>query len=192
MTSDVQVYELNTVTYGTSAAPYLAIRTLNYLAKTYAMEFPIGSRHVSRDFYVDDLLTDANTIEDTLTIRDEIIKLLNRGLFLLNKWSSNNSRILNDIYEKNDAVDIQIDKNESSRILGIRWNPSMDVFRFSIKLQKSSHTITKCTVLSEIARLFDPLGLIGPVIIIPKMIMQEIWQLKLHWDESIPQDIQGD
>lgn len=83
--SNVQTYELKTVIYGTSAAPCLATRTLKYLAETHEGEFLIGSQHVSRDFYVDHLLTDANTIKETLTARDEIIKILNRGLFKLNK-----------------------------------------------------------------------------------------------------------
>lgn len=133
---------------------------------------------------------DANTIEETLSTRDESIKILNRGLFKLNKWSSNDSRILKDIYEKGrcDATDIQIDKNISSCILGILWNPSTDVFCFSIDLQPIPRTITK-RAIGSFNLLFDPLGLISPVIIISKTMMQEIWQLKTHWDESIPLDI---
>lgn len=48
--------------------------------------------------------------------------------------------------------------------------------------------LPKRIILSEISKLF-PLGLLGPVIIIPKMLRQEIWQLKIHWDESVSLDI---
>jgi len=37
--------------------------------------------------------------------------------------------------------------------------------------------------------LFDPLGFLGPVIVIAKLILQDLWQLAIQWDESIPQDI---
>lgn len=49
--------------------------------------------------------------------------------------------------------------------------------------------MTKRGILSEISSLFDPLGLLGPVIIIPEILLQEIWQLKMHWDESVPSNV---
>ncbi|XP_023247285.1 uncharacterized protein LOC111643520 [Copidosoma floridanum] len=47
----------------------------------------------------------------------------------------------------------------------------------------------KRNILSEIARIFDPLGLLGPVVFTAKVIMQEYWKLKVGWDESVPQDL---
>ena len=47
--------------------------------------------------------------------------------------------------------------------------------------------LTKRSILSAIARLYDPLGLIGPVITITKIFMQQLWKLDLQWDESLPQ-----
>ncbi|GAB1860689.1 hypothetical protein CAJAP_01768 [Camponotus japonicus] len=44
--ADVQTFELVTLTYGTAAAPYLATRTLRYLAEIYATEYPLGSQHI--------------------------------------------------------------------------------------------------------------------------------------------------
>ncbi|XP_029170291.1 uncharacterized protein LOC114939979 [Nylanderia fulva] len=187
-TASVQTYELITLTYGTATASYLATRALQFLAEMYAEEFPAGSRRVKRDFYVDDLLTGADTIEEALALKNQIVKILNRGGFQLSKWHSNESVLINDMYDKHNA-EVQIDRDATSRILGILWNPSMDVFRFAIELPTDSHKITKRVILSEISRLFDPLGLIGPVIIIPKMLLQEIWQLKIQWDESIPLDM---
>ncbi|XP_011699835.1 PREDICTED: uncharacterized protein LOC105457083 [Wasmannia auropunctata] len=48
---------------------------------------------------------------------------------------------------------------------------------------------SKRVILSEVSRLFDPLGLLGPVIVLAKLILQELWQLGIHWDESVPQDL---
>ncbi|XP_029174769.1 uncharacterized protein LOC114943355 [Nylanderia fulva] len=188
VTESVQTYELITLTYGTAAASYLATRALQFLAEMYAEEFSAGSRRVKRDFYVDDLLTGADTIEEALALKNQIVKILNRGGFQLSKWHSNESVLINDMYDKHNAK-VQIDRDATSRILGILWNPSVDAFRFAIELPTDSHKITKRVILSEISRLFDPLGLIGPVIIIPKMLLQEIWQLKIQWDESIPLDM---
>ena len=44
--------------------------------------------------------------------------------------------------------------------------------------------LTKRLVLTVIARLFDPLGLLGPVITKAKIFMQQLWLLKIDWNEK--------
>ncbi|GBO35367.1 hypothetical protein AVEN_114534-1 [Araneus ventricosus] len=39
---------------------------------------------------------------------------------------------------------------------------------------------------SEISRLFDPLGLLGPIIVTAKIFLQKLWILKLDWDDEVP------
>lgn len=48
--------------------------------------------------------------------------------------------------------------------------------------------MTKRNIVSEISRLFDPLGLVGPVIVKAKIFIQQLWKLKLSWDESLPSE----
>ena len=60
----VKVYELNTVTYGTASAPYLATRCLRQLGEENKENHPIASKVIISDFYVDDLLTGADTIDE--------------------------------------------------------------------------------------------------------------------------------
>jgi len=64
----------------------------------------------------------------------------------------------------------------------------MFLFEFKPK-RKTADTVCKRTILSLASSLFDPLGLISPIIIRAKVLLQEIWLLKLNWDESVPQNI---
>ena len=41
-------------------------------------------------------------------------------------------------------------------------------------------------VLSMMARVYDPLGLISPIILVPKILIQRIWQSGATWDEPLP------
>ena len=56
--------------------------------------------------------------------------------------------------------------------------------------------ITKRSTLSGIARLFDPIGLIGPVVTMVKIFMQSLWTLKAsdgsiwNWDTELPEQLQ--
>ena len=68
----IKTYSLNTITFGTACAPFLAIRTLHKLST-----FPEAEKILKRDFYVDDLIhTGAQTIVEAHQRRDDLINLL--------------------------------------------------------------------------------------------------------------------
>lgn len=79
------VYVLTTLTYGTSADSYLATRCIKHHAERHADKYPLDSRCVARDLYVDDMLTGADSVADALAIRDQTIELLRQGSFELSK-----------------------------------------------------------------------------------------------------------
>lgn len=187
--SEIMTFEFNTVTYGTSCASFLATRCLKYLAESHKAEYPVGAACVLRDFYVDDLLSGADSFEETKTVRDQTIQLLQLGGFTLSKWASNCARLLENVNDqRGDSVIIQ--HETASTVLGIQWNQLSDTFHLSCEANQSSLIhISKRTILSEVAKLFDPLGLLGPVIVLAKRILQELWQEHTHWNESVPPDI---
>lgn len=67
----------------------------------------------------------------------------------------------------------------------MKWIPRTDTFLLYYQ-QKQHETITKRTVLSETAQLFDPLGLVNPVIVGAIIFLQERWQEKYYWDDQLP------
>ncbi|XP_043462858.1 uncharacterized protein LOC122498922 [Leptopilina heterotoma] len=70
--------------------------------------------------------------------------------------------------------------------LGLAWDPVQDQFRFSAPNFDESNEITKRKALSEFAKLFDPLGWLAPLVVVGKMLIQDLWKAKLSWDERIP------
>uniref|UniRef100_A0A182PX57 DUF5641 domain-containing protein n=1 Tax=Anopheles epiroticus TaxID=199890 RepID=A0A182PX57_9DIPT len=83
----------------------------------------------------------------------------------------------------------EFDENESINTLGIAWELKQDVFRFNVGAMKSQDKWVKRSILSHIAQLYDPLGLVSPVIIQAKLIMQDLWLSSVGWDEAIPENI---
>lgn len=81
----LEEYRLLTVTYGTSSAPYLAIKTLQQLALDERDSFPEATEILKNDFYVDDLLSGANSVEEARHMQKEITNLLKKGGFHLRK-----------------------------------------------------------------------------------------------------------
>lgn len=66
------------------------------------------------------------------------------------------------------------------------WNGLTDELIFKIDFKYNVDIVTKRTVFSQIAQIFDPLGLLSQCRILAKLIMQQLWIAKLSWDESLP------
>ncbi|XP_055633313.1 uncharacterized protein LOC129773693 [Toxorhynchites rutilus septentrionalis] len=184
----LRILELTTVTYGTAAAPFLATRCLMQLCEDENDSFPLGAQIVRQDCYVDDVISGANSINEALVTRNQIRGLLMKGGFPVHKWSSNSAEILNDIPEPDREKLVHLD-NTSVVIntLGMIWSPEQDVFVFSVN--SDNRNPTKRSVLSDIGKLFDPLGLLTPVTVFAKMIMQKIWKFGLPWDAPLENEL---
>ena len=118
LSANVDTYELTTVTYGTVSALFLTTRCLKHLIEQHAHQFTRGSACVLRDFYVDDMLTGADTIDELKLIRNETIQLLKLRAFELSKWTSNCPELLED---NCDRVSVIIRNNfADSCILGMQ------------------------------------------------------------------------
>jgi len=190
-TEEIKTYELVTLTYGTAPASFLATKVIHQLPKMEEDQFPIGVKIACRDFYVDDLITGANSMEEASVILAQITALLKGGGFALRKWASNSEELLKGLPESSISNTIlELDKDRTAKTLGIKWNPSKDVLQYTICMQASETSAsTKRSILSSIAHIFDPLGLLGPVIVTAKIMIQKLWKLQIDWDESLPSDI---
>lgn len=170
----IKTYELNTVTFGLSSAPFLAIRCLHQLADDEGYKFPIAANILKNDLYVDNLLSGVDTFEKTLKIRDHITQLLKLGGFNLRQWGSNNSQILYGLNEIDIIPDVYLDKDQPVKTLGIAWNLKTDCITYTTKSIDTSKKPSKRRILSEIAKIFDPLGLLGPIILYAKTLAIKI------------------
>ncbi|XP_058456473.1 uncharacterized protein LOC131433883 [Malaya genurostris] len=190
--NQMTVFELATVTYGCSSAPYLATRVLMQLASDEAMNFPIASRVVKEDSYIDDFLTGGKTAAEVVDLFTQLKQMLSLGGFGIHKICSNSKEVLKNVPLELQETRMDFEKsniNDAIKTLGLIWHPDEDYFVFHVPpLESSNSRPTKRIVLSEIGRLFDPLGFLGPVITLAKLTMQDLWRLQLDWEDELPED----
>ncbi|XP_055590962.1 uncharacterized protein LOC129743045 [Uranotaenia lowii] len=187
----VRSYELRTVTYGLAPSSFLATRTLLQLVEDEGRQFPNASAAVRKSVYVDDLIAGASSVEAAVALRTELDQLMLRGGFCFRKWCSNSLKVLADVPSEllGTQSSLKFDPEETIKTLGICWEPEADIFRFDVNVSPSDQPPTKRSILSAIAKLYDPLGLIAPVVIEAKILMQHIWLLGLDWDEEVTPEL---
>ena len=177
--------ELQTVTYGTNFAPFAATRVISELATLGAEDFPLASKILHTQCYVDDILAGCNDFDQLSTLYAQLNTLLNNSGFKLHKWGSNSSNFLNSICQKSiTEYDLNFDK-EPNKVLGVKWIPDSDFLKISIPNNLNNTKPTKRNILSTIAQCYDPLGLVNPVVVKGKILMQKLWIQKLDWDTEI-------
>ncbi|XP_063972052.1 uncharacterized protein LOC135159920 [Diachasmimorpha longicaudata] len=187
--NEITTYELQTVTFGQSSAPYLAVRCVQQLADDEQERYPTASTVLKKDLYVDDLLTGTTTLEEALLLRDEMVSRLEAGGFNLRQCATNSPQVLQGLSESTVNLQRLGGDDSTHKTLGIHWDSQKDSIVYTVNPIATRDTITMRTIASDVARIFDPLGLLNPVVTHAKIIQQELWRLKLNWDDSTPAEI---
>lgn len=176
-------YELNTVTYGVRSSAFQAIRAVQQAVRDHGEQFPAAAQHIMSAMYVDDLVSGADSVEEALTLRRELTELLQKAGFELAKWGSNHPQVAPERATPSPLC-LAPKSEEPVKILGLAWCSQRDVFQFILRDPRPK--LTKRGMMSLIARLFDPLGFVAPVIFMAKTLLQEAWKEGLDWDTPLP------
>ena len=116
-----------------------------------------------------------------------MVALLKSAGMELSKWCSNHPVILSQLPDSMKQQFIQFNQEDDCTVkaLGMFWQPTTDKFLFQIEKTVENRLLCKRQVLSELASLFDPLGLLGPTIVKAKIFMQQLWQKSLEWNQEL-------
>lgn len=183
-------FELNTVTYGMSSSAFLATRCLNQISNEIQESNPVESHVIKHDIYVDDVITGTSDEESLLTLRNNLIAIFKSYGLDLRKFYSNSQSVISDLTEFcTQSKNLALDESNHHKTLGICWSPEQDIFIYNSQIDLSTKPVTKRVILSLISQIFDPLGLLGPMVLQIKILLQKLWLLKLNWDDPVPTDI---
>ncbi|XP_055527562.1 uncharacterized protein LOC129720153 [Wyeomyia smithii] len=167
-------YQLKTVTYGLASSPFHAARVLNQLATDEGHRFPLAVPVIRKGTYVDDVLRSTKS-----------------GGFVFRKWASNCKTVLSQVPEElwETSADLELDRSQAVKTLGLLWFPHQhDVFKIKVPALPELEVVTKRIVVSEMSQLFDPLGLLGPVVVSAKMFIQSPWAAHISWESELAKE----
>ena len=202
---------LTRVTFGDKPSGAIATVAMRLTAEMSKDTHPRECEIIKRDSYVDDILSSRNKETDIIDITKGIDQVLKKGDFVIKHWVTNASLVnLPDNQKKN------IIESKEEKVLGVWWDlekdhlflrpkvdftkPRYDRFsnsneRFSaneITLSNINESfpkyLTRRMVLSQVAKLFDPLGFINPFLLKAKGLMRKSFNNKdsqSKWDEHL-------
>ena len=187
------------VNLGDRPAGTIAIVAKNETAKMFKEINEEAAEIIINQCYTDDIINSGPTFEGCLSLSTDIEKILEKGGFSVKGWVFGGPGVP----ERMTAQD----KNE---VLGMTYSAAQDTLHFPTKLNFSAKkqkvftepdlspddipgkiplNLTRRIVLQQVMGVYDPLGFLSPFILEAKLFLRETWELKLGWDEPLPQSM---
>ncbi|UYV65633.1 hypothetical protein LAZ67_3004912 [Cordylochernes scorpioides] len=137
--------------------------------------FGVNSQRLQKSFYVDNLVTSVNSFEGLQDLKLTATSIMDNARLELSRWE-HSLDVASDTYP--------FERAEISKVLGICWDKSKDCLSCEIPVAIPPK-ITKRSILSCLAQIYDPIGFLSPILIKPKILLQKAWTLKLAWDDEL-------
>lgn len=115
----IRTFVLNTLTFGFSIAPYLAIRCLLQLAHDERNNFPIAAKLLETSMYVDNLKASFGTQDEAKQACKGMIGILATAGMKMRQWVSNCPELLDGIESADIEANYSLDENSSVKTLGV-------------------------------------------------------------------------
>jgi len=194
--------------FGFTCSPFQLEGVLTYHVSKYAEQYPHTVKMMLRNTFVDDVIGGAERREKAEEFIDQANEIATAARMTIQRWQTNDPQLQRKLDKMSSPLVTTaggVTENQKSnnifslfesslKILGSVWEREEDVFTFENSALEDycdslRHRTCLRTVLSISARVYDVLGLISPVTIVARILMQSIWQKKLHWDQELPTEM---
>jgi len=172
-------FRMTRVTFGITCSPFLLSATIQHHIEKYEEKYKSICSKLKKSFYVDDLILSVKSEDEAKQIYNVGKEIMKKAQFNLRKWRTNSKDVMNII---------KSDVSNEQKVLGINWCTTTDTLSVSIMeninyLQELKPT--KRSVMKAMAKLYDPMGFLGPFTVRIKLILQDIWKENIEWDDML-------
>ncbi len=185
------------VVFGISSSPFLLAATLNHHLKRVKPELQYTAKRLQKSIYVDNCVVSVDTKEELNTFMKESTDICAEAQFNLRGWVWNEGEVIaGDVTGVGSPECGLVAGSNASQetfvsVLGLLWNVHDDTLSLDMRkiLRLGDNVVTKRSILAATHQIFDPIGIAAPVVIVPKMLLQQLCKKKYKWDDPVPEDI---
>ncbi|XP_076029363.1 uncharacterized protein LOC143018123 [Oratosquilla oratoria] len=182
--SDIVKLRMTSHPFGASCSPSIANYVLKRVVQDHGSQFHTSvSEIVLNNFYVDDLLVSSDDIDELIDNSVNVIDLCSKGGFNLTKFNSNSFKVLNSLPKEkfSDRIEkLSKDEDVVRKTLGLNWSLGKD--KISISLNVDEIPRTKRELLAVIGKVYDPLGILAPVVLEGRILLQNLFRNGIGWE----------
>src|SRR5277367_11813 len=173
-----RIYRHRRVVFGVNSSPFLlGAVLLSHFDKSVEPGEQDTIARLKEAFYVDNCMVSVENEDELLRFKNQATEILSRACFHLRDWRHN--QISGEPFEEKEIS-----------VLGLIWDLETDRLRWSFPVVDSHEgKETKRSILSVMQSIFDPLGVLCPMTMIPKKLLREMCHLGLDWDDPAPEKI---
>ena len=185
-------YHMTHLTFGVAASSYAANMCIKQNTQDFFHQFPMAAKAVDSSFYVDDALTGADSVDEAITLQQQLQELSKHAGFTLRKWNSSNPPVLQHIPDELKNTQVQCilpDDYEYTKTLGVKWNTIVGHFRLTISVSPRMNNGTKRALISDVGKVFDVFRWFAPYTVKMKILFQKLWTIRIGWDDSVLEDL---
>ncbi len=139
------------LTFGITSSPFPATQVLHILAYSSATSHYIASKAILSDFYVDDFLAGADTVQEADLLRSQLCDLLSQAGMTLRKWCASSPDLRRHIPSKLlESCPLSLPTpSHAPKALGVHWDVDTDTIHISTPTALSHpDVVTKRVVAS--------------------------------------------
>ena len=182
------------VVFGLCSSPFLLGGTLQHHIKCYQPDDPTFVEKLLKSLYVDDLISGSNSVKEAFELFLKLMSLIQMSEATQAHDIPIQGRAAEDqsTFAKLSIGQLETLDGGESKVLGHLWNRSEDTFIFKFdKLVKIGQALsaTKRNVLKVAGSVYDPLGILSPMVVKMKVLLQEACHLQYAWDTPLPEEL---
>lgn len=182
-----KIYRHRRVVFGASCSPFLLGAVLELHLQNVKPEYQEIARKLLKSLYVDNCVSSVDSVQQYEEFKKVSTGMLSDAKMELRQWecsAGHDSRV------GSSSGDCGLGREGCvaqalTGVLGIIWNKEEDSLKIEIPKNPLPEKLTKRTILSVAHQIFDPLGFLSPVTLIPKLLIQKAWESKSSWDEDL-------
>ena len=193
--------------FGVKPANCIATSALHKSADKFSEIYPVASKEVKEQTYVDDALIAARNKEEAIVKTRQFDEILDHADMPNKGWLYSG--------DESNALPIGADAvgEKDDRVLGLLWDPTSDTFYFTVELDLQYRNekgeicevkittidglmalvhliITRRLMLRNVQKIFDPCGWWVPVLLTAKLLLRESWSDKATgWDDPLSDEL---